>query len=59
MNNIQGTYKKILLLVICIIICAIGARLLNSGETLSEYAQKHPEAAYSSTTQNSSENANQ
>lgn len=47
--NIQGTYKKILLLVICIIICAIGARLLNSGETLSEYAQKHPEAAYSST----------
>ena len=59
MNNIQGTYKKILLLVICIIICAIGARLLNSGETLSEYAQKHPEAAYSSTTQNSLENANQ
>ena len=54
MNNIQGTYKKILLLVICIIICAIGARLLNSGETLSEYAQKHPEAAYSST-QNASE----
>ena len=49
MNNIQGTYKKILLLVICIIICAIGARLLNSGETLSEYAQKHPEAAFSST----------
>ena len=46
--NVQGTFKKILLLVICIIICAIGARMLNSGETLSEYASKHPEAAYSS-----------
>lgn len=45
----QGILNKILLLIICIIICAIGARILNSGETLSEYANKHPEAAYSST----------
>ena len=47
--NNQGTIKKILVLIICIVICAIGARLLNSGETLADYAREHPEAAYSST----------
>jgi hypothetical protein len=47
--NGLSLYKKVLILIICIIICAIGARILNSGETLSEYADKHPEAAYSST----------
>ncbi|MCR5772705.1 MAG: hypothetical protein K6G87_15905 [Butyrivibrio sp.] len=47
--NNMGIIKKILLLLICIVLCAIGARFLNSGETLSEYAQTHPEAAYSST----------
>ncbi|MBQ1458976.1 MAG: hypothetical protein IIZ20_10765 [Butyrivibrio sp.] len=46
--------KKIFILIICIVICAIGARILNSGETLSEYAANHPEEAYASTAESTS-----
>ncbi len=38
--------KPAIIMIFVIIVCAFLARSLNGNETLAQYAQKHPETAY-------------
>lgn len=44
----KNLIKPLGFLAILILFCAVASRLLNSGETLEEYAKNHPEKAYAS-----------
>lgn len=44
----KNLIKPLGFLAILILFCAVASRLLNSGETLAEYAQSHPDKAYAS-----------
>lgn len=44
----KNLIKPLGFLAILILFCAVASRLLNSGETLEEYAQNHPDKAYAS-----------
>ncbi|WP_196810232.1 hypothetical protein [Butyrivibrio sp. WCD3002] len=39
--------KQLIIIIILIAVCAVIARVMNGGETLAEYAAKHPDKAYS------------
>ena len=43
--------KPIIILIALIAVCALLSRVIGSGETLAEYAAKHPDKAYSTTTE--------
>ncbi len=43
--------KPLIIIFALIALCAILSRVFSSGETLSEYAQKHPEKAYKTTSE--------
>ncbi|WP_155834048.1 hypothetical protein [Butyrivibrio sp. VCD2006] len=43
--------KPFIIIFALIILCAILARFVGGGETLAEYASKHPDKAYGTTTE--------
>lgn len=51
-------WKQFALILALIFVCSIASRLINSGETLSEYAQKNPEKAYGTTNESMNDSSN-
>ncbi|WP_155832710.1 hypothetical protein [Butyrivibrio sp. AE3006] len=46
-HMLRDYFKQLIIIIVLIAACAIIARVMNGGETLAEYAAKHPDKAYS------------
>ncbi len=55
--NFKSIWKQVVAMLAVIIFCALGARVLSGGETLSDYAENNPEAAYGSSTLKNNEDS--
>ncbi|WP_155832029.1 hypothetical protein [Butyrivibrio sp. WCD2001] len=44
-------FKPLIIIIALIILCSLLARTMSGGETLAEYANKHPDQAYGTSTE--------